>query len=384
MMIKTLLHVLTGLAPLFPLTAAASLVPIFNAEDSIEASNVPLIIWHGFGDAFDSDGMKGVGDIYRDIYPGSAVYSVRLAEDSDGDRRSSFFGNLNDELSDVCQQIQNTKDLRLAKGANMVGFSQGGLFARGLVERCNSPRVRNLMTFGSPHNGINTFANCADDDWWCNTWSGTLKSNTWTEWVQSNLVPAQYFRDASDLKNYRENSNFLADVNNEREKRNETYADNIASLDRFVLIRFKDEDVVKPVVSPWFGDLNTTNGKVIKLGDRALYRQDWLGLKELDNSGGLLFQEINGRHMQIGEGVLEKMFSEYFAQDAPTRQAHHQKTPSAWDVWDQAVLASPEEASQDEEANTGDVTACGRLNSSWARLKRFLSAYYEEMAANFG
>jgi palmitoyl-protein thioesterase len=39
---------------------------------------------------------------------------------------------------------------------------------------------------------------------------------------------------------------FLPDVNNEREVKNATYADNLASLERLVLYRFEKEYTVVP------------------------------------------------------------------------------------------------------------------------------------------
>ena len=34
---------------------------------------------------------------------------------------------------------------------NLVGFAQGGLVARGVVQRCENLKVHTLFTFGSQH-----------------------------------------------------------------------------------------------------------------------------------------------------------------------------------------------------------------------------------------
>jgi hypothetical protein len=41
-------------------------------------------------------------------------------------------------------------------------------------------------------------------------------------------------------------SAWLADINNEREVKNETYAYHLSSLERFVMIKFEDDKTVVP------------------------------------------------------------------------------------------------------------------------------------------
>ena len=43
------------------------------------------------------------------------------------------------------------------------------------------------------------------------------------DFVQGHVVPAQYFRDMNELEPYLEHSNFLADINNEREQKRGEY-----------------------------------------------------------------------------------------------------------------------------------------------------------------
>ncbi|KAL9056939.1 MAG: hypothetical protein Q9162_002605 [Coniocarpon cinnabarinum] len=277
------------------------------------ASNIPLLIWHGLGDAYDSDGIQSVGQLYNNLYPSSLVYFVHLGESGGADRHASFFGNVTEQVEQVCDDIRKHVELSKVSAVNALGFSQGGVFLRGLVERCDAVDVRNLITFGSPHSGITQFAQCAQDDWWCKIWSGTLKGNTWSDLAQSSLVPAQYFRSSADIGDYLQYSNFLADVNNERERKSREYRDRISALKRFVMFKFQDEDVIQPPESSWFADYNVTSGLLTRLKERDLYKEEWLGLKKLDEAGGLEFRTTPGKHMQIQGGVLEDAFKRYFA-----------------------------------------------------------------------
>jgi palmitoyl-protein thioesterase len=131
-------------------------------------------------------------------------------------------------------------------------------------------------------------------------------------------VPAQYFRstdestgEASD--EYLEYSNFLADVNNERETKNGTYAENMASLDKFVMYMFEDDVTVIPKETGWFAQVNTTSEEVTPLRERTIYKEDWIGLKKLDEKGGLVFRTTPGAHMQLTDEDLTDVFKTYFA-----------------------------------------------------------------------
>ena len=203
--------------------------------------------------------------------------------------------------------------LSTAPAINALGFSQGGQFLRGYVERCNNPPVANLVTFGSQHNGIAEFQSCDEGDWVCRGFQGVLKGNTWSGFVQNRLVPAQYYRDPEDLENYLNYSNFLADINNEREDKNETYKENLKKLEKFVMYVFEEDTTVVPRQSGWFSEYNMTSNQETKLQDRQLYKEDWLGLKWLDDNDRLVFKNTSGAHMHLSDKILKEVFLEYFS-----------------------------------------------------------------------
>lgn len=179
------------------------------------------------------------------------------------------------------------------------------------------PRVRNLVTFGSQHNGIDEFWHCGGGDWVCRSAESLVRFGRWSPLVQGGVVPAQYFRDASDADEfgrYLERSNFLADVNNERPVKNRTYRENLAGLNRFALVMFEDDEMVNSRESAWFAEVSDDGEKrtVTPLRERRLYQEDWLGLRELDERGGLDFVTAPGGHMELSDSLLERTFREYF------------------------------------------------------------------------
>jgi len=294
------------------------LLPAILATPTPPSEPLPLLIWHGLGDNYAADGLHTVGDLAIETNPGTFVYYIRLDEDPDSDKTATFLGNLTEQIERVCEDLAAHPILSSAPGVNALGFSQGGQFLRGYIERCNQPPVKNLVTFGSQHNGIAKYQICGATDWLCKTYIGILKANTWGHWVQSHLIPSQYFKATNDTTGeptdeYLENSNFLADINNERKLKNTTYAKNLASLDNFVMYVFEDDETAIPKESGWFAYTNSSSGEVTHLRNRTIYKEDWIGLKALDDKGGLAFKTTEGGHMQLDDEVLTDVFTTYFS-----------------------------------------------------------------------
>ncbi|EON63680.1 hypothetical protein W97_02908 [Coniosporium apollinis CBS 100218] len=324
----------TLLALSLPLLTTALPAPTTLSSDD---TPLPLIIWHGLGDNYAADGLKEVGELAEQIHPGTFVYNIRLNEDPSSDRTATFIGNLTLQIAQVCADLAAHPILSTAPAVDALGFSQGGQFLRAYVERCNNPPVRSLVTFGAQHNGIADFQACGATDWLCKGAMGLLRTNTWTGLVQSRVVPAQYYRSVNvstgePTEEYLAHSNFLADVNNEREERNETYAVNLASLEKFVMYVFEKDVTVIPKESGWFAEVNKTSKEVTPLRNRTMYMEDWLGLKRLDEKKGLIFEDAPGAHMELSDKILAKAFKEYFGPLEKEKAATVKDAMGSWEL----------------------------------------------------
>jgi palmitoyl-protein thioesterase len=299
---------------------------------------LPLIVWHGLGDRYDADGLQSTGELAQEVHPGTYVYYIRTDEDGGNDRTNTFFGNVTTQLEEVCEAIHKEPGLlhpddRQWIRVDALGFSQGGQFLRGLIERCDRLSVRSLVTFGSQHNGIAEFQQCGTFDFLCKGATGLIKGNAWTDYVQGKVVPAQYYRTVNETtgqptEDYLAHSNFLADINNERKEKNEVYAKKIAALEKFVMYVFKEDVTVVPKETGWFAEVNATSGEVTPLRERTLYKEDWLGLQRLDKKGGLVFKSTTGKHMELSDKDLRDAFAEYFG---PERASEDEEFPGYQD-----------------------------------------------------
>lgn len=262
--------------------------------------------------SYQAEGLQSIGELLNDTIGNTTIYYIRLDEDPSADRTATFWGNVTLQVHKVCDDLASHPILSRAPAINALGFSQGGQFLRAYIERCNRPKVENLVTFGSQHNGISEFQECAANDWLCHSWRGVLKGNAWGSFSQSKLVPAQYYRDPEDIDNYLEHSNFLADINNERKMKNHTYKENMMKLGKFAMFMFADDRTVVPKESAFFSEVNTTSEAVTKLQDRDIYQEDWIGLRFLDEQKRLEFRIAEGGHMQLSDRILIDTFIQYF------------------------------------------------------------------------
>ena len=125
------------------------------------------------------------------------------------------------------------------------------------------------------------------------------------------MLQAQYWHDPLAEQEYRDNSLFLADINNEGPEKNESYKENLAALDNLVLVHFTEDTIVDPKQSEAFGWFSpedktvmvpvrvgvTENGDSIAnilyfVQNTTLYTEDWIGLKTLDQQGKLQFMSV--------------------------------------------------------------------------------------------
>jgi palmitoyl-protein thioesterase len=316
------MRLLTSALTLLPLAAA---LPKTTPQSSPPTTQqhpkpLPLLIWHGLGDRHDAEGLHSVGALASKIHPGTHVEYIRAAESGSDDQRATFFGNITAQSEVICAELLSNTNLTNAHGSvrvDALGFSQGGQFLRGLVERCEGLSVRSLVTYGSQHNGIAQFQRCGTWDLLCKGAVALVGGNAWTDYVQNTVVPAQYYRELNKttglpVAGYLEHSHFLADVNNEGEEKKGVYRERLAALERFVMVVFEGDETVVPKESGWFAEVNETSSVVTPLRERAIYREDWIGLRELDEKGGLVFESVPGKHMELEREDLERSFGKYF------------------------------------------------------------------------
>lgn len=203
------------------------------------------------------------------IYPGIFVHSIRIGKSDNADRLASFYDDLNRQVDEICQQVSEIEELW--DGFDAIGFSQGGQILRACIQRCSHFSVRNLITVGAQHQGIMDLPGCGgdtseDDPTFtlfelaqalhpeplmdslskCSWWQKMVRKSVYSDFVQRRIVQAQYFKDPARMDEYMEKSIFLADINNERAMKNQSYRKRLGSITNFVMFMFSMDQQVIP------------------------------------------------------------------------------------------------------------------------------------------
>jgi len=277
-----------------------------------EGRPTPIVLWHGMGDSCCNPfSMGSVKKLLESQIPGVYVLSLMIGSNVIEDTENGFVMNINKQIELACDTIRN--DSRLSGGFHGVGFSQGGLFLRGLVQRCGDLRVKNLVSFGGPQQGVYGVPQCLGEKHYiCDYMRRLLNYGAYTSWIQSVLVQAQYWHDPLAEAEYVEKSLFLADINNQGAEKRDEYATNLGRLDNLVLVKFSRDTMVDPKESEWFGWYDETDVKnILPLNETRLYQEDWIGLKQLDQAGKLQFLSVDGNHLQIDDATFNTIISNY-------------------------------------------------------------------------
>ena len=135
---------------------------------------------------------------------------------------------------------------------------------------------------------------------------------------------AQYFRDPAQLPKYLAVNHFLTSINNEvPATRNTTYAAHLAQLETLVLVLFERDRTVVPKESAWFGSyappppedtegvLEGEEEKIVPMREQPLYKEDWIGLRALDEHGRVVLESCDSEHMHLSTECWKPLVEKY-------------------------------------------------------------------------
>lgn len=276
----------------------------------------PVVIWHGMGDSCDGS-MVDIINMIEDEIPGVYTRCISTKTAFLSDAASSFFGDVKEQIDTACRELAMTPELK--DGYIGIGFSQGGLFMRGLLQRCHAvgPPMKKLISIGGPQNGVVSIPSCSVpiSSTLCWILDRSIERVAYQEFVQRTFVQAQYLKLPDRLPEYREHAKFLADINCEfgtPQNRYQTdpctrYRDAIESLDMMVLFQFTNDTMLEPKETSHFGYFNGTS--IATLEEQEIYIN--LGLDRLQQDGRLELGFVQGKHMHVSldwfrDGIIKE------------------------------------------------------------------------------
>jgi len=264
------------------------------------SKNLPIAVFHGIGDNCDG-WMK-----HWTQYLGNKAQAYSRCIESGADIDSEL-NSIQIQAETACKIIN--LDDNFQKNYIIVGFSQGGLIGRYVLEKCQTiGKVKKFISFGTPHMGISKIP-CGNQNYefLCQIGDFFARYLVFLPGIGRIYSPLSYVRDPHTEFLYKRFNRFLAILNNESyDIRNfEIFKKKFLDLEKIVLIKFKNDDMVFPKESAWFQKYDK-NYNIEKLEESDFYKKDYLGIKLLKESGKVELFEFEGKHMQLTQGEIDK------------------------------------------------------------------------------
>ncbi|KAJ8687302.1 hypothetical protein QAD02_023096 [Eretmocerus hayati] len=250
------------------------------------------------------DSMKTIIDRIQELHPGTQIYNTpRYAGWS--------------SLEPMWRQVEEIGNDIIAIGAafpegiNLLGYSQGGLLARAILQRFPNHNVKNFISLSSPQAGQygTRFLHLIFPDLACETAYELFYSK-----LGQHTSVGNYWNDPHHQELYYKYSRFLPFVNNEEITPNTTiFKAGLTKLNKMVLIGGPDDGVITPWQSSHFGYYNK-NETVVEMRDRVEYKNDLIGLRTLDEQKKLVTHIVPGvTHFQwhANVSVIDKYILPY-------------------------------------------------------------------------
>jgi palmitoyl-protein thioesterase len=235
---------------------------------------LPIVLMHGI--LSDISKMEPVADWLRENTGGAMVIPIEIGNG----KQDSAALTMPNQLERFCASIRENEPI-LASGFNLIGISQGGLLARGYVQKCADLPVRNLITWVAPHGGVYPYSDPL----------------IYTDAAQAKNSYPGYWRDPYQYNNYLTQSAYLADLNNENPGPNSTlYRDRILALENLVLIWSRVDDVLEPPSSGRFATYADDRRplEVVNAPETLMWSR--LGLDVLNSTDRLKIYETDCKH----------------------------------------------------------------------------------------
>jgi len=242
----------------------------------VSASYKPVIIMHGILDSYAT--MHPLVAQITDAHAGTTVISLNVF---------NWLYSMEGMWKQVAGVISAIQALpaEFNDGYHCIGFSQGTLILRAVVETWSDHKCINMITLSGPLMG--QFGDTNYLRYFFPQWT---RNSLYEIFYYNNMIDrvsvAAYWKDPFHIPLYLEVNNFLATLNNENGTINSTYKANFLKLKNWVMVGGPDDGVITPWQSAQFGffDKNLT---VVLMEKQWVYTNDSFGLQTMDRRRGL-------------------------------------------------------------------------------------------------
>ena len=278
------------------------LIALSGVIATTASSGVGIIHLHGLGEFHDDPDHKNFKD-YVEKHTGVPVHLVDT---------HNWLASLAPLERQVPEALVKVKEIAAKYDKVIaVGYSQGGIVWRGIIEMWDDHNVDTFISIASPQHGmagapplLTQLVPLIDS---------ISQSPTFYLFVYSYLgqqiAPLNYYLDPYHYDMYLEKSKFFPLLNNEKgdDWNKARQKSNFLKLRKLVLVGGPGEDVLRPWQTAQFGYYNEEGNReneVIDMEETRFYTEDLFGLQTMDKRGDIRRCTVAGiKHIEFRDDM---------------------------------------------------------------------------------
>jgi palmitoyl-protein thioesterase len=252
------------------------------------------------GDSCSNSGMQSVTQ-----YIATSLNTYAECIEIGGGGVASITMKFSLQAEEACASLKSNP--KFQGNISVMGLSQGALIARYIIESCDfGGEARRYVSIGGPQMGVGVLPQCTGLlAYLCMPFNYIARQFVYLDVVQNNIGPAGYFRDPYDYKSYVAGATFLPDLNNEKNRTLTFIKEKYEGLEKLVLVMFEDDTMIIPKETAWFGFYDVDGETLVKMEDSDFYKQDYIGMKKLNEAGKANFVSFPGNHLQFNNSQID-------------------------------------------------------------------------------
>ena len=259
----------------------------------------PVVLMHGIVDGPDT--MNTIENEIEKAHPGTKVYKISLYNNEHS------FAKMWHQVHTIQKRLKEI--MATSNSTHFLGFSQGGVIGRALIETTNNHNIDTFVALSSPLAGeFGIPLICYQ--LWPNVTLNVLTDMFYSELGQD-ISMGGYWHDPYDEERYRQKCEFLPKLTYPE---NSDWKKNFMKLKRLVMIGGPDDEVIKPWQSSQFGFYNYKE-EVLPMEQQDFYINDTFGLKTLFEQGNIFnftIPNVFHTHWHENIDIIQKYIIPYF------------------------------------------------------------------------
>nr|ABM55661.1 putative palmitoyl-protein thioesterase [Maconellicoccus hirsutus] len=228
-----------------------------------------------------NDSMRVVIRLINQFHPGTEILTSNFFLKFDSTKPLLY------QVSTVGKELLKFSE-KHPQGIHLIGYSQGGLVARGIIEQFPNHGVHKLISLSAPQAGQYGTGLLRKYFPGIDVPKEIVYKVLYKSLAQNLLSVANYWKDPYHQEEYYDYVKYLTKLNNEvQHGGSENFKKGFINLKQVVLFGGPDDEVIEPWQTSQFAFYYNNSAEIQPLKEQRYYTEDLFGLRTLDERGDL-------------------------------------------------------------------------------------------------